>query len=149
MAGGVVLTAHFKADAHEHNYAEIEDTRVNPTCLKAGSAKYKCKICGEVIEKDIKPLGHDWDGGVQKGAEIIYTCKRDGCGETKVEAAKATPAAHRNTGRDDGTNGGADPSADARCQRQYPQLRRPPCPPHPSQRQCRHRHRNRTPMISS
>lgn len=90
-AGGVVLTAHFKADAHEHNYAEIEGTRVNPTCLKAGSAKYKCKICGEVIEKDIKPLGHDWDGGVQKGAEIIYTCKRDGCGETKVEAAKATP----------------------------------------------------------
>ena len=29
-AGGVVLTAHFKADAHEHNYAEIEGTRVNP-----------------------------------------------------------------------------------------------------------------------
>ena len=90
-AGGVVLTAHFKADAHEHNYAEIEDTKTAATCLKAGSAKYKCKICGEVIEKDIKPLGHDWDGGVQKGAEIIYTCKRDGCGETKVEAAKATP----------------------------------------------------------
>lgn len=90
-AGGVVLTAHFKADAHEHNYAEIEDTKTAATCLKAGSAKYKCKICGEVIEKDIKPLGHDWDDGVQKGAEIIYTCKREGCGETKVEAAKATP----------------------------------------------------------
>lgn len=90
-AGGVVLTAHFKADAHEHNYAEIEGTKTAATCLKAGSAKYKCKICGEVIEKDIKPLGHDWDGGVQKGAEIIYTCKREGCGETKVEAAKATP----------------------------------------------------------
>lgn len=90
-AGGVVLTAHFKADAHEHNYAEIEGTKTAATCLKAGSAKYKCKICGEVIEKDIKPLGHDWDDGVQKGAEIIYTCKREGCGETKVEAAKATP----------------------------------------------------------
>mgnify|MGYP000859741719 CR=1 FL=1 len=66
--------------------------KATATCLKAGSAKYKCKICGEVIEKDIKPLGHDWDDGVQKGAEIIYTCKREGCGETKVEAAKATPS---------------------------------------------------------
>ena len=90
-AGGVVLTAHFKADAHEHEYVEVEGTKTAATCLKAGSAKYKCKICGEVVEKDIKPLGHDWDGGVQKGAEIIYTCKREGCGETKVEAAKATP----------------------------------------------------------
>ena len=91
-AGGVVLTAHFKADAHEHEYVEVEGTKTAATCLKAGSAKYKCKICGEVIEKDIKPLGHDWDDGVQKGAEIIYTCKREGCGETKVEAAKATPS---------------------------------------------------------
>ena len=90
-AGGVVLTAHFKADAHEHEYVEVEGTKTAATCLKAGSAKYKCKICGEVIEKDIKPLGHDWDDGVQKGAEIISTCKREGCGETKVEAAKATP----------------------------------------------------------
>ena len=90
-AGGVVLTAHFKADAHEHEYVEVEGTKTAATCLKAGSAKYKCKICGEVIEKDIKPLGHDWDDGVQKGAEIIYTCKREGCGETKIEAAKATP----------------------------------------------------------
>lgn len=90
-AGGVVLTAHFKADAHEHEYVEVDGTKTAATCLKAGSAKYKCKICGEVIEKDIKPLGHDWDDGVQKGAEIIYTCKREGCGETKVEAAKATP----------------------------------------------------------
>ena len=91
-AGGVVLTAHFKADAHEHEYVEVEGTKTAATCLKAGSAKYKCKICGEVVEKDIKPLGHDWDDGVQKGAEIIYTCKREGCGETKVEAAKATPS---------------------------------------------------------
>ena len=91
-AGGVVLTANFKADAHEHEYVEVEGTKTAATCLKAGSAKYKCKICGEVIEKDIKPLGHDWDDGVQKGAEIIYTCKREGCGETKVEAAKTTPS---------------------------------------------------------
>ena len=90
-AGGVVLTANFKADAHEHNYAEIEDTRVNPTCTNNGSAKYKCTICGEVIEKELPALGHDWDGGVRSGDTIVYTCKREGCGEVTTEKIQATP----------------------------------------------------------
>ena len=90
-AGGVVLTAHFKADAHEHNYAEIENTRVNPTCTTNGSAKYTCTICGEIIEKELPALGHDWDGGVRSGDTIVYTCKREGCGEVKTEKIQATP----------------------------------------------------------
>lgn len=90
-AGGVVLTAHFKADAHEHEYAEIEGTRVNPTCTTNGSAKYTCTICGEIIEKELPALGHDWDGGVRNGDTIVYTCKREGCGEVKTEKIQATP----------------------------------------------------------
>lgn len=89
-AGGVVLTANFKADAHEHNYAEIEDTRVNPTCTNNGSAKYKCTICGEVIEKELPALGHDWDGGVRSGDYITYYCRREGCNETKTEESQHT-----------------------------------------------------------
>lgn len=89
-AGGVVLTAYFKADAHEHNYAEIEDTRVNPTCTNNGSAKYKCTICGEVIEKELPALGHDWDGGVRSGDYITYYCRREGCSETKTEESQHT-----------------------------------------------------------
>ncbi len=89
-AGGVVLTAHFKADAHEHNYAEIEDTRVSPTCTNNGSAKYKCTICGEVIEKELPALGHDWDGGVRSGDYITYYCRREGCSETKTEESQHT-----------------------------------------------------------
>ena len=89
-AGGVVLTANFKADAHEHNYAEIEDTRVNPTCTTNGSAKYKCTICGEVIEKELPALGHDWDGGVRSGDYITYYCRREGCSETKTEESQHT-----------------------------------------------------------
>lgn len=89
-AGGVVLTANFKADAHEHNYAEIEDTRVNPTCTNNGSAKYKCTICGEVIEKELPSLGHDWDGGVRSGDYITYYCRREGCSETKTEESQHT-----------------------------------------------------------
>lgn len=87
-AGGVVLTAHFKADAHEHNYTLIEGTEVAATCLTDGSAKYKCTICGEIIEKDLSALGHDWNGGEQKGNEMVYTCRR--CGETKSEAIAHT-----------------------------------------------------------
>lgn len=87
-AGGVVLTAHFKADAHEHNYVEVSGTQVAPTCLTAGSAKYKCSICGEIIEKDIPALGHDWDGGTQQGDQMIYTCRR--CGQTKSETIAHT-----------------------------------------------------------
>lgn len=90
-AGGVVLTADFKADAHEHNYAEIEETRVNPTCTNNGSAKYKCTICGEVIEKELPALGHDWDGGVVSNGVITFACRREGCGETRTEAVQATP----------------------------------------------------------
>lgn len=89
-AGGVVLTANFKADAHEHNYAEIEDTRMNPTCTNNGSAKYKCTICGEVIEKELPALGHDWDGGVRSGDYITYYCRREGCSETKTEESQHT-----------------------------------------------------------
>lgn len=87
-AGGVVLTAHFKADAHEHNYVEVSGTKVAPTCLTAGSAKYKCSICGEIIEKDIPALGHDWDGGSQQGDQMVYTCRR--CGQTKSETIAHT-----------------------------------------------------------
>lgn len=89
-AGGVVLTANFKADAHEHNYVEVEDTRVNPTCTNNGSAKYKCTICGEVIEKELPALGHDWDGGVRSGDYITYYCRREGCSETKTEESQHT-----------------------------------------------------------
>ena len=90
-AGGVVLTAHFKAEKHDHEYIEVENTRTNPTCLKNGVAKYKCKICGEVIEKEIPALGHDWNEGVRNGDTIVYTCKREGCGEIKTEKIQATP----------------------------------------------------------
>lgn len=87
-AGGVVLTAHFKADAHEHNYVEVEGSKVVATCLTAGSTKYKCSICGEIVEKDVPALGHDWDGGVQSGNQMVYTCRR--CGEIKTETIAHT-----------------------------------------------------------
>ena len=91
-AGGVVLTAHFTAAEHEHNYVESEDGRVAPTCESAGSAKYICSICGDTIEKEIPALGHDWNEGEQRDGQIVYTCRREGCGATRSEAS-----AHQHT----------------------------------------------------
>ena len=91
-AGGVVLTAHFEPDEHEHDYAEVEGTRVAPGCLTAGSAKYRCTICGDTIERELPPLGHQWDGGTVSGDGLKrgYTCTREGCGMTREEIL-ATP----------------------------------------------------------
>ena len=91
-AGGVVLTAHFTAAEHEHNYVESDDGRVAPTCETAGSAKYICSICDDTIEKEIPALGHDWNEGEQRDGQIVYTCRREGCGATRSEAS-----AHQHT----------------------------------------------------
>lgn len=91
-AGGVVLTAHFTAAEHEHNYVESEDGRVAPTCESAGLAKYICSICGDTIEKELPALGHDWNEGEQRDGQIVYTCRREGCGATRSEAS-----AHQHT----------------------------------------------------
>lgn len=92
-AGGVVLTAHFTPDEHDHDYAEIEGTRTNPTCLKVGVAKYECSICGEIVEKELAALGHQWDNGTLSADKLkkIYHCTRTGCSGVKEELL-ATPS---------------------------------------------------------
>ena len=93
-AGGVVLTAHFTPDEHEHDYVELTDKHINATCLNGGSATYACSICGEIIEKDLPALGHSWDSGKvtqepQPGVagQRTYTCTR--CGATRTEEIAA------------------------------------------------------------
>lgn len=97
-AGGVVLTALFTPDEHEHDWVEIAGTRQEPTCLYGGYAQYQCSICGTYGEADLDPLGHAWDEGAvtaepQPGVEgqRTYTCTR--CGEKKTEAIAALPVA--------------------------------------------------------
>lgn len=89
-AGGVVVTAHFVPDEHEHDYVELTDKRIAATCLNGGSSTYECSICGEITEKDIPALGHSWDNGQvtkepQAGVagQRTFTCTR--CGATRTE----------------------------------------------------------------
>lgn len=56
-ANGVIVTAHFEPDEHEHEFVEVKDTRIEPTCLEYGTVKVKCTICGKVKEKNCPPWG--------------------------------------------------------------------------------------------
>ena len=93
-AGGVVITAHFTPDAHDHDFVEVEGSKTAPGCETKGFVKEACSICGEVRERELDALGHDWDGGaVTKEAapgvagEKTFTCKR--CGTTRTESIAA------------------------------------------------------------
>ncbi len=65
------------------------------------------KICGEVVEKDIKPLGHDWDDGVQKGAKSYPTCKRGGLRRDSRRSGPPRPRRLPSPVVTHGTNGSA------------------------------------------
>ena len=62
-------------------------------CGVAGEAVIKCTACKKVLDtKTLPALEHDWDEGVTaenvpcgSTADVTKTCKREGCGETKVE----------------------------------------------------------------
>ena len=97
-ANGVIVTAHFEPDEHEHEFVEVKDTRIEPTCLEYGTVKVKCTICGEVKEKELPALGHDYDKGVitlqpQPGIAgvMTYTCQR--CGYIKTAPIEPLPTA--------------------------------------------------------
>lgn len=97
-AGGVVVTAHFEPAEHEHDYVEVEDSRKEPTCEEKGFVKETCRICGEVRERELEPLGHKWDEGQvttepQPGVAGVRTYTCTVCQKTYTEpiAALATP----------------------------------------------------------
>ena len=97
-ANGVIVTAHFEPDEHEHEFVEVKGTRIEHTCLEYGTVKVKCSICGEVKEKELPALGHDFDKGVitlqpQPGVAgvMTYTCQR--CGYIKTAPIEPLPTA--------------------------------------------------------
>ena len=76
-----------------HNYVldkEAEGTEA-ATCTTDGVAVSVCIRCNDVKTETVPALGHKWDKGVihddcEKGQYVLYTCTRDGCGETKEES---------------------------------------------------------------
>ena len=61
------------------------------TCTVAGVKTYTCTVCNATKTEAIEALGHDWNeptvvyaANGNKGTKT-YTCKHDGCTETKTE----------------------------------------------------------------
>ena len=61
------------------------------TCTTDGVAVSVCSRCNDVKTETVPALGHEWDDGdlvddCEKGQYVLYTCTRDGCGETYEES---------------------------------------------------------------
>ncbi len=90
--GYTTKTVTYTVECESHTKGEAEVT-VPATCTEKGEEVYKCTACGKVLEtKEVAALDHDWDEGVTaedvacgNTADVTYTCKREGCGETKDE----------------------------------------------------------------
>ena len=89
-------------DAKGHTPAEaVAENHVEPKCMDKGSYDevVYCSVCNAEISrvtKDIPALGHDWDNGTPDPdsgctaeGSMLFTCKREGCGETRREAISA------------------------------------------------------------
>ena len=74
-----------------HNYVLDEDAEgtVAATCTTDGIAVSVCSRCKDTKQETVAALGHEWDTGVVhedcEGQYVLYTCTREGCGETKKE----------------------------------------------------------------
>ena len=78
------------SDKTAHTWEYVSGT-LN-SCTEAGSAIYRCKVCGATKTETLPALGHSWDSGVvtaqpSSGEGVkTYTCIF--CGSTKTESYK-------------------------------------------------------------
>ena len=86
---GDITTAQTVIPAKGHNYTSTIVTA--PTCVKVGSANFKCEDCGHTYVGEVAATGnHKWDNGT---ATLGATCEEDGtmlykcqdCTNTKTE----------------------------------------------------------------
>ena len=72
-------------NGHVHQFGSYIVTE-QVTCTKAGAMTAVCE-CGEISEKAISPLGHDYEITRKTDSQLVRTCKR--CGNVITE--KVTP----------------------------------------------------------
>lgn len=75
---GTVLSGCEKITAEGHKYEKVKT--VEPSCEEVGKTTYKCSVCGDTYDGDVKPaLGHD----IVIDEAVAPTCKEDGKTEGK------------------------------------------------------------------
>ena len=80
----------------------LEVTVTPPTCVDDGYTTHACTLCRYGYSDEIvDALGHDWDDGEVTLAPtctttgtMLFTCKREGCGETMEKKIPANPDMH-------------------------------------------------------
>lgn len=77
------------SEEHVHEFGEWVFIK-EATCTEEGQAVHYCKYCDYAEMESFLPLGHLWDDGqivTEDGEDYyLYTCLRDGCAATRVEA---------------------------------------------------------------
>ncbi len=96
-------TTYVEKDALGHDYQQVKDSAVAPTCTEAGKkADEKCSRCDDLIEGEpIEAICHDWDDGevttaptcLVQGVKTL-TCQND-LTHTKTETVAIDPNAHK------------------------------------------------------
>ena len=81
------------------NHDMVQDLAISPTCTNPGfSAGTHCSRCDYKTGLEVVPaLGHEWDEGTittpatcTEDGVMTFTCKREGCNETKTETIPTT-----------------------------------------------------------
>ena len=88
----------------DHDY--IGSVTTEPTCVETGIKTYVCSMCRDTYTEEV-PVSdeHAWDDGVVtvpataiSEGEMLYTCTREGCGETYTDTIPMISVSYNGTG---------------------------------------------------
>lgn len=77
-------------EAHEHEYAELEDNRIEATCTAEGKIFKQCTECGDMIEEKIPMIDHVSSTPLGQGKITVgvENCTKDGAEEVTCDVCR-------------------------------------------------------------
>ena len=77
-------------EEHEHEYAELEDDKIEPTCTTEGKAFKQCTVCGDIVTETLPKIDHTSSvpEGQGKITEGVVDCSKDGAEEVTCDVCR-------------------------------------------------------------
>lgn len=77
-------------EEHEHEYAELEDDKIEPTCTAEGKAFKQCTVCGDIVTETLPKIDHTSSvpEGQGKITEGVVDCSKDGAEEVTCDVCR-------------------------------------------------------------
>lgn len=77
-------------EEHEHEYAELEEDRIEPTCTSEGKAFKQCTVCGDIVTEILPKIDHvsstpEGQGKITVG---VVDCVKDGAEEVTCDVCR-------------------------------------------------------------